>query len=212
MTEYRARSGRIEIREQAGSKLPRIRGYAAVYGTWTTIAEDDQLVINERVQAGAFDRALREKQDVRALFNHNSSLILGRTKSGTLRVWSDSHGLAFEIDPPDTSAGRNAVEAIRRGDVSQSSFAFKVREGGATIVRRDDRATGKRVIERTLIDLNLLDVSPVSYPAYQRTEATVRFQSIDELARREKVKADLHRRGERLRVSERVARLWAAAV
>jgi HK97 family phage prohead protease len=209
--EYRARAGRIEVREQPGSKLPKIRGYAAVYGVFTTLAEDDQIIVRERVQAGAFDKAIREGQDIRALFNHNPDLILGRTKSGTLRVWSDSHGLAYGIDPPDTTVGRNMVEAIRRGDVSQSSFAFNVREGGQSITRRDDRATGKRVIERTLTDLDLLDVSPVSYPAYPSTSVSVRFQSIEDLAKRERIKADMHRRGERLRMGARLMKSWEAA-
>lgn len=116
--EYRSQPGPVAVRESKG-KRPLIRGYAAVFNQWTTLYEDGSVVIRERILPEAFTHALRERQDVRALFNHDPSKILGRTQSGTCRLWVDSHGLGYEIDPPDTSVGRDCVIFIRRGDVSE---------------------------------------------------------------------------------------------
>ena len=109
--------------------------------------------IEERITEGAFDRAIEEQQDVRALWNHDPNFVLGRTKSGTLKLSSDSHGLKVDINPPDTQWAKDLVESVRRGDVDQMSFGF--------IVRKDkwyeDRDTG--IAKRELIDVDLFDVS-----------------------------------------------------
>lgn len=192
--EHRDVSGPVGVRD-SGGRHPVIRGYAAVFDQWTTLHEDDHAVIRERIRPGAFARAIRERQDVRALFNHNPSLLLGRTLSGTCRLSVDSHGLAYEVDMPDTTIGRDCLIFIRRRDVTGSSFGFRLRPGGQTITRSMERGTNRRVIERDVMDLDLFDVSPVTYPAYQGTEVGVRRgrEPLDaaRLARMEKLRREI---------------------
>ena len=108
--------------------------------------------------------------DIRALWNHDTNLPLGRTKAGTLRLDVDSHGLRVEIDPPDTQAGRDAVESIKRGDVDQMSFAFDVLEDEWD---QDDQ----QQLIRTLRKVKLYEVSPVTFPAYTGTSVSARADS-----------------------------------
>jgi hypothetical protein len=100
----------------------------------------------------------------------------------------------------------NLLTLLKRGDVSESSFAFRVRDNGSTIERKTGSG-GKRIVTRTLTALDLVDVSPVTYPAYQGTSATARDRElIARFAAREKAAADLEARGQRLRlVGERLA-------
>jgi uncharacterized protein len=163
--------------------LPMISGYAAVYydsadpGTEYRLWED----LVERIRPGAFDRAVRE-DDVRALFNHDSSLILGRSTSKTLRLSLDSRGLRYEIDPPDTQVGRDLVANLERGDVSGSSFAFMPTK---TTWQELRDSTGKTTYVRWIDEVELFDVGPVTYPAYSSTEAGLRSAERDEELRRE---------------------------
>ncbi len=139
---------------------PVIVGYAAVFDQTTELWG-----FKERIAPGAFARALSEGQDVRALLNHDPNLVLGRTKNGTLELREDDNGLAYAIHVPETTAGRDAVELIKRGDVDQSSFAFSIRKEEWD----DDQQTVTiREIDR------LYDISPVTYPAYEGTSAQVR--------------------------------------
>lgn len=161
------RVGKIERRfapapelRVSGDKPAVIRGYAAVFERETVLWGD----MREKIATGAFTRTLAEGADVRALFNHDPSQILGRNKAGTLRLGEDERGLWYEIDPPDTQAGRDVVESIRRGDITQSSFAFSVRV--------EEWDLKKKL--RTLKDLDLFDVSPVTFPAYDTTEVGLR--------------------------------------
>jgi HK97 family phage prohead protease len=144
-----------------------IVGYAAVFynpaepGTAFRIWDD----VEERIMPGAFDKAVRE-DDVRGLFNHCPDFVLGRSKSGTLRLSVDARGLRYEIDPPDTQAGRDVLTMLRRGDVSGSSFAFNPRS------RTFREVGGLHVVE--VNDVALYDVGPVTYPAYPATESAAR--------------------------------------
>lgn len=162
---------RVEVR--AAKEGPGIVvGHAAVYydpadeGTRYMLWSD----VEERVARGAFDRALRDRQDVRALFNHSPDYVLGRTTAGTCRLTSDDVGLRYEADAPDTQAGRDVVTLVRRGDVTGSSFGFAVRKDTVTREVRDGRAYYIRTIE----DVDLFDVSPVTFPAYEATDAGAR--------------------------------------
>lgn len=162
---------RVEARDD---QTPLIRGYAAVYYDGTPETEYrlwDGAV--ERIMPGAFDAALRSDADVVALFNHNSDIVLGRRSAGTLRLSDDARGLAYEIDPP-ASRG-DVVEMLRRGDVRGSSFMFMVR--GESWIRGDDLDI------RELTAVDLYDVGPVTFPAYEATTAGVRAQGSDEAAR-----------------------------
>ena len=141
----------------------RIVGYASVFDETTSIGG----MFDEVVRPGAFARAIKEKQDVRALWNHDSNHILGRTKSGTLTLEEDKRGLWIEIDPPDTQTAHDVIESMRRGDVDSMSFAFVATE--ETWTERKDEPT-----LRELKDLDLYDISAVTYPAYEGTEVGLR--------------------------------------
>lgn len=170
----------------------RIIGHASVFDTWTTLYEGPNFTWREIVRRGAYKRAIAEKQDVRALWNHDANFVLGRTASGTLRLSEDDTGLLMDLDPPDTPTIRDLVIApIARGDVTQMSFAFTVRPADEIITSEKDGRTvvesggerittyrdGERTIEeRELLDLNLYDVSPVTYPAYKSTDVSLRSQ------------------------------------
>lgn len=141
--------------------LPIIRGHAAVFNQWS----GDLGGFREQVAPGAFIESL-DTDDVRALFNHDSAIVLGRNRSGTLRMHEDETGLAVEITPPDTASARDVVKLIERGDVTNMSFGFR------TI--QDRWATNEGIDERTLLKVRLFDVSPVTYPAYEQTDVSVR--------------------------------------
>lgn len=153
----------IEVRDSASGGLPTIVGYAAIFNAETDIGG----FFRERIKPGAFARAIAEQQDVRALFNHDANFLIGRLGAGTLRMAEDEHGLRVEIDPPDTQTGREVVELIRRGDIYGMSFGFM-----ATQESWDSMEDG--VALRILEDVDLFDVSPVTFPAYEKTEVSVR--------------------------------------
>jgi HK97 family phage prohead protease len=153
-----------------GGGTGSLRGYAAVFydprrpaGTEYELFSDGELRVVERLDPHAFDRALRERQDVRALFNHEASQILGRTAAGTLRLSVDATGLRYEVDLPTSPPGQVVAEAVRRGDVTGSSFAF--------IPTREDWTEQGELVIVTVRDLDLFDVGPVTYPAYNGTSA-----------------------------------------
>ena len=136
-------------------------GYASVFNS---MSED--MGFFEKVRPGAFARCIRENQDVRALINHNESMVLGRTAAKTLRLKEDDTGLACEIDMPDTSYARDLAVSIKRGDVNQMSFSFRC-------IKEDWAFPGGQSV-RDLIDLDLYDVSPVTFPAYTDTVVGLR--------------------------------------
>jgi HK97 family phage prohead protease len=164
--------GQVEARAAADGEPRMIVGYAAVFNSNADIAG----YFVERIAPGAFSAAIG-RDDVRALFNHDENLVLGRTVSGTLKLSEDATGLRYEISPPDTSWARDLVVSIERGDVSQSSFAFR-----ATKEQWDE--TGDLPV-RTILEAELFDVSPVTYPAYDDTEVGVRSLAAAREARRE---------------------------
>ena len=145
------REFRMENAEYEGNT---IRGYAAVYNS------DSEWMggFYEQIATGAFDDVL--DNDTRAYFNHDENLLLGRVSSGTLRLGTDARGLYYEVDLPNTSYANDLVELMKRGDVNQSSFAFLIDSD------RWEERDGKtyRIIEKVS---RLLDVSPVSQPAYE---------------------------------------------
>jgi Escherichia/Staphylococcus phage prohead protease len=206
----RYQPGPVELREGDPAKgdpgkPPMVTGYASVFNIWAVLFDgpdpwfpDQRLLIREQVVTGAFDSALSEAQDVRALVNHDSSLLLGRTRSGTLRLTADPVGLFYACDLPDTSAGRDVAVSIKRGDMTGSSFGFKVRENGQrrTVIETDELYQ----VDRELLDLDLLDVSPVTYPAYASTSTAIRSQCLGAILA--EVEAERNCRG-RLRRSVR---------
>lgn len=143
-------------------KPSKICGHAANFNSMS----QDLGGFTERIAPGAFKNSLLT-DDVRALWNHDANIVLGRNKSGTLTLLEDSQGLYFEIDAPDTQLVRDMVIGpITRGDVSQCSFGFY------TIADHWEEIDGQVI--RTLLEVELLDVSPVTYPAYNSTDVAMR--------------------------------------
>jgi len=147
-----------------------IDGHAAVFDQEYVLWEDSSMRAIETVKPGAFSRAIKEKQDVRALVNHDPNQLLGRTKAGTLELKEDSVGLYFKVDPPDTQLGRDVHTLVKRGDLSGCSFAFTVEKEKVT----ETKKSGKVVRHREIQDVDLFDVGPVTYPAYQGTDVNAR--------------------------------------
>jgi len=177
MEKRHATNQRVEIRREENQPAT-ISGYAAVFyradqpGTEFRLADD----YVERIQPGAFNNALKNADDARALFNHDSNQVLGRVSSGTLRLNVDEVGLRYQIDLPDTQLGRDVATIIERGDVSGSSFAFSVNDKGSEVTR-----DGEQMV-RTITDVSLFDVGPVTYPAYQATSTAKRnTEALEEL-------------------------------
>lgn len=173
-TERQVSGVRVQRREDKSSV---IEGYGAVFYAAGDAGSEYRLWDNwfERIMPGAFDRALRERQDVRGLFNHDSNCLLGRTAAKTLRLAVDSKGLRYEIDVADTQVGRDVSVSIERGDLSGSSFAFIPKR--TVWIEEDDR------IIRQIEDVDLFDVGPVTYPAYDSTTTTVRSAERESLQR-----------------------------
>jgi HK97 family phage prohead protease len=164
------RNFKTEVRvAKNGSDERRIEGHASVFNTPYTLSDWVFGEIVEVVAPGTFTRAIAEKQDVRCLFNHDPNHILGRTKSGTLTISEDSVGLAYSCTPP---SGTHVTESIERGDIDGSSFGFIVVKD-QWVDERDDK---NRVIKstRTIQDVDLFDVSPVTYPANDSATSAIR--------------------------------------
>lgn len=152
-----------EVRINGGEadSSPKIIGYAAVFNKLS----EDLGGFRELIAPGAFKKTIQEA-DVRALVDHDPSRILGRTKSGTLGLSEDETGLLAEIEPPNTTVGRDILESLKRGDVSGMSFGFR------TIKDRWKTNNGQNI--RTLLEVALYDVSIVTYPAYPDTSVAMR--------------------------------------
>lgn len=163
-----------ELRAAEGDAGMQISGYAAVWDSPSQVLGNffgDGFV--ERVKRGAFSRALKSGQDVRALFNHDTNQVLGRSANGTLRLSEDDHGLKYEIDLPETQAARDLYALVKRGDVNQSSFGFSIHADGQKRGEEwMDPESGPS--ERTLTDVDLYDVSPVTFPAYLSSSVSAR--------------------------------------
>jgi HK97 family phage prohead protease len=164
--ERRIHSGvGIEIRKGNAGDVQTLRGYAAKFG----VLSEPMWGFREKIASGAFDSVMED--DVRALFNHDPNHVLGRSNSGTLRLQQDEMGLQYEVDLPDTQAARDLMVSIKRGDVSQSSFAF-------TVAQDDWTESDDGLVTRTILAFKrLYDVSPVTYPAYP--DATVGVRSLE---------------------------------
>ena len=136
----------------------KIRGVASVFNSESR----DLGGFTEVIDRHAFDDALEAGPDVTCLWNHNSDDLLGRTSSGTLRLWTEDDGLHYEVDPPNTTLGNDMRELLKRGDVNGSSFAFTVDDKDQTWEDRDDGST-LRTIKKVS---GLFDVSLVTQGAY----------------------------------------------
>ena len=174
----RVQFSEFEIRSTTGddSDYMSFRGYAAVFNS-----PSQPLPFTEMVMPGAFRKSLNSRNNVRMYLNHDSNMLLGTTRAGTLRLEEDSKGLLVDADLPPTTVGRDLSILMQRGDVDSMSFGFSVPRGGDKY--SDDGST------RELKEVRLYEVSVVTgFPAYEATTASVR--SLDALAERTQVDAD----------------------
>lgn len=148
------RGATLEVRARGR----RLEGYAALFGSEARIGSTI-----ETIRPGAFTSTLAAGHDILALVDHDAGRVLARTRSGTLRLSQDARGLAFDLDVPDTTAGRDVLALAERGDLGGMSFGFRA---------RDEHWSGDR---RELRSLDLIEVSVVSaFPAYDGTTVAAR--------------------------------------
>lgn len=168
--QMRTASTEFATRDDNGALA--IEGYFAVFNSNYDIAPG----LSESIAPGAFDNTL--SGDIRALINHDTTLVLGRTKANTLQLRTDNHGLwgHIDINPNDTDA-MNLYNRVQRGDVDQCSFGFDI-----ISEETDFREDGS--IHWTIKEVELYEVSPCTFPAYEETNIAARTKERDELIRR----------------------------
>jgi uncharacterized protein len=175
--ERRVNTVEFDVRNgEASSDGMSFTGYAAVFNS-----PSEPLPFTEVIREGAFKRSLKSRNEIKLFMNHNTDVVLGSTRAGTLKLTEDSRGLLAQAELPDTSAGRDLSVLMKRGDVSSMSFGFSVPPKGDAW--SSDGAT------RELHQVRLHEVSIVTgFPAYEATTASVR--SLDILAQRTAVDVD----------------------
>lgn len=164
VNETRTADVAFEIRESGDGMT--FEGYAAVFNS-----DSSPLPFTERIAPGAFKRSLQSRNDIKLLWNHDTSVVLGSTRAGTMRLVEDSHGLKVIASLPDTTAGRDAAVLLKRGDVSAMSFGFTVPQGGDSW----DKSGNVRTLNR----VSLHEVSMVAFPAYSATTGTTSIRSAE---------------------------------
>jgi HK97 family phage prohead protease len=140
-------------------------GYAAVFNVPATIAG----MWDEEVAPGAYSKTIQEN-DIRALFNHDPNIVLGRNKAKTLELEEDGHGLHVRLMPPDNAWGRPVVDAVKRGDITGMSISFRA----IKFEWRKALEGSKELDRRVIREAKLFDVSPVTFPAFESTSISAR--------------------------------------
>jgi HK97 family phage prohead protease len=192
--EKRSYVGAVEHRADDGKRT--LIGYAAKFERLAMIGSYFQ----EKIAPGAFSAAIGG--DIRALVDHDAGRVIGRTKSGTLRLSEDGTGLRVEIDVPDTTDGNDLWVLVERGDISGMSFGFRV-------TKETWDETGE-VPVRTIQAVELFEVSAVAWPAYEDT--TIGLRSLEAARAEGEDREDIDRRraenavAARRRIAEREAR------
>lgn len=178
--QLRSDASQFQVREAEGDLS--IEGYFSVFNSIYELWPG----ATESVAQGAFSETLGD--DIRALVNHNDTLVLGRNKAGTLELREDSHGLwgKIKVNPNDSDA-MNLYERVKRGDVNQCSFGFMI-ESEETEFREDGS------IHWTIRKVKLFEVSVCTFPAYEATEVSARKADYEEIQKRktEKWRAEMH--------------------
>jgi len=170
MRVMQLRSGEFKTREDSGEMV--IEGYFAVFNSDYEMWEG----ASESIAPGAFTSSMGG--DIRGLTNHDTTLVLGRTKVHTLELKEDTHGLwgRITINPKDSDAV-NTYERVKRGDVDQCSIGFMIRSEETDF--RDDGT-----IHWTITDVDLFEVSVCTFPAYEETGVSARHKDAEELKKR----------------------------
>lgn len=170
--------GRLECRDAQEDSPRIISGYAAVFNQVAQIGRWYRY--KEQIASGAFEGCNYDK--CVACFNHNTDNILARYSSGTLKLSVDEVGLRFEFEVPNTTVGNDMYELVKRGDISQCSFAFVVAEETWKYDEQNDE-NDLRTIEKIA---ELWDVSLVTYPAYEGTSVDARSAEEESFMERKK--------------------------
>ncbi|TVS18951.1 MAG: HK97 family phage prohead protease [Gammaproteobacteria bacterium] len=147
-------------------------GQRKLVGTFAPFRSRSQLLggqFYEIIEPGAFDAVLGD--DVRALFNHDPNNLLGRSTNGTLRMWTEDDGARYEVDLDETDVAERVLAGVRRRDITGNSFAFQLSGDEAD---EEWRSEGGVMIRRIKRFSRLLDVGPVTYPAYEATQVSAR--------------------------------------
>ncbi len=158
----------LELRSNGtlSAKGKSLTGYAAVFNSEANLGD-----FSEVIRQGAFAKSLATGSNIRALYHHQGDALLGTTKGGSLKLSEDAKGLSFELALPETTHGKDLAILVERGDVSGCSFGFKVRSGGDRWEQR-----GSQLI-RELIDVDLVEITLTSDPAYQDTSIAMRSRT-----------------------------------
>lgn len=153
-----------------------LEGMFAIYDSVYKVYEG----ATESIARGAFSEAVNG--DVRALYNHNTDLVLGRTSAGTLELRDTDAGLwgRIKINKDDTDA-MNAYSRIQRGDLTGCSFGFDIPQDGESVVVRDDGTVHWTI---TRVD-PLYEISPCVFPAYEATHISARGRDLEEMKKRQ---------------------------
>lgn len=173
-TEMNKREHRTKFnvtRQEANSDELIIDGYFALYENETELWEGSYEIITK----GAFDNTLNN--DIRALWNHNTQYVLGRNKSGTLELKADDKGLFGTIKLPNTQYARDLHELVIRGDVDQCSFGFN-------ILSEDLEELASGGYRWRINDIDLHEVSVVTFPAYENTSVAARSKEVEQIQKR----------------------------
>lgn len=183
------RSLKTELKTRSEGENMTIEGYFVVFNSQTELWTGAY----EEIAPQALDDTL--SNDIRALINHNTTLVLGRNKAGTLELKKDSRGLwgSIKINPNDTDAV-NLYERVKRGDVDQCSFGFNV-----TSEETDWRDDG--TVKWTITGVDLHEVSVCTFPAYEDTGVAARSKEVEQhkekqlQVRKAKLKERLNKHG-----------------
>lgn len=168
--ETRKAPNKAETRAVQGLKLEtradgveQLVGYPIVFNFRSVLIWDFYEIVNP----DAVTETLKDS-DIRALYAHDAAHVLGREQSGTLKLTADDHGVRMELTPPDTTVGQDVIKSVRRGDIDGMSFGFDVMPGGELW-----HTEGEDLI-RELTNIDVLEVSVVTWPAYPDTDVAVR--------------------------------------
>lgn len=155
----------LEVRStgELRSDGKKLHGYAAIFNSETDLGGFVEVIRN-----GAFRKSLESGSNIRALYHHQGEALLGTTRSKTLKLREDPRGLAFELDLPNTTHGKDLAILVERGDVAGCSFGFRVRDGGDRWEQR-----GAQLV-RELLDVELSEVTLTADPAYADTSVALR--------------------------------------
>ena len=172
--ERQLRSVPLDISTREDGEARVIEGYFAVFNSNYEIAPG----MSESIAPGAFSSSI--SGDIRALINHDTSMVLGRTKAGTLELREDSRGLwgCISVNPNDSSA-MDMYARVQRGDVDQCSIGFAIRSEDTDIQPNGD-------VHWTIKDVELFEVSCCTFPAYEETNISARTAERDEVIERER--------------------------